>query len=83
VEPLPEASVCCGFGGSTSLARPEVSAAILQRKLASADETGVRTLLTDNPGCVLHMRGGAHASGRELRVLHIAEYLAARLPTGR
>ena len=83
VEPLPEASVCCGFGGSTSLARPQVSAGILQRKLASADETGVRTLLTDNPGCVLHMRGGAHSSGRELRVLHIVEYLAARLPAGR
>ncbi|HUH08525.1 MAG TPA: LUD domain-containing protein [Egibacteraceae bacterium] len=80
VRPLPENGVCCGFGGSTSLSAPEVAAGILERKLSCADETGAATLITDNPGCVLHMRGGADASGRPLQVLHIAEYLASRLP---
>jgi L-lactate dehydrogenase complex protein LldF len=80
VVPLPENGVCCGFGGSTSLTAPEVAAGILGRKLECVDQTAAPILVTDNPGCVLHMRGGVHASGRSLRVLHIAEYLAARLP---
>ncbi|MBW3560987.1 MAG: LUD domain-containing protein [Actinobacteria bacterium] len=80
VEPLRENGVCCGFGGTTSLGAPEVGAGILQRKLACADATGSDILVTDNPGCVLHLRGGAHASGRDLEVLHVAEFLARRLP---
>ena len=74
--PLPEADVCCGFGGSSSLTSPEVAKAILARKLQNAASTGAATLITDNPGCALHLRGGAHASNQNLKVLHIAEFLA-------
>ena len=31
--PLPEANVCCGFGGSVSATRPEMCSHILNRKL--------------------------------------------------
>ena len=74
--PLPEADVCCGFGGSSSLTSPAVAKAILARKLQNAASTGAATLITDNPGCALHLRGGAHASKQNLKVLHIAEFLA-------
>ena len=82
--PLPEADVCCGFGGSSSLTSPEVAKAILARKLRNSASTGATALITDNPGCALHLRGGAHnfdqdLKTRNLEVLHIAEYLAARL----
>ena len=76
--PLPEADVCCGFGGSSSLTSPEVARAILARKLQNAASTGAATLITDNPGCALHLRGGAHASDQNLKVFHIAEFLAPR-----
>ncbi|HUG84412.1 MAG TPA: LUD domain-containing protein [Euzebya sp.] len=80
VVPLPEASECCGFGGSTSVRHPAVAAGILDRKLGCVDQTEASVLITDNPGCILHLRGGIHASGRSVRVLHLAEYLAARVP---
>ncbi|MSQ42258.1 MAG: 4Fe-4S dicluster domain-containing protein [Dehalococcoidia bacterium] len=80
VVPLAEAEVCCGFGGATSLAAPELAAGVLARKLANVGASGARVLVTDNPGCVLHLRGGAHAAGLAIRTLHVAEYLAARLP---
>src|SRR5690606_34721463 len=73
VHPLPENGVCCGFGGTTSITAPEVAKGILARKLDCVDVTGASILITDNPGCVLHMRGGSDASGRQLQVLHIAE----------
>ncbi|MFW5934024.1 MAG: hypothetical protein ACOCT8_04760, partial [Actinomycetota bacterium] len=63
----------------TSVRHPEVAAGILDRKLGCVDETGSSILITDNPGCILHLRGGAHASGRQIRVVHLAEYLAGRV----
>ena len=80
VVPLAEAEVCCGFGGSTSLAAPDLSAGVLDRKLDNVRASGGRVLLTDNPGCLLHLRGGADAARLDVEVLHVAEYLAARLP---
>jgi L-lactate dehydrogenase complex protein LldF len=80
VVPLPEASECCGFGGSTSVRNPELAAGILDRKLGCVDRTEASVLITDNPGCILHLRGGIHASGRGVEVLHLAEFLVRRLP---
>jgi L-lactate dehydrogenase complex protein LldF len=76
---LEEGSVCCGFGGSTSATRPEVSEHILARKLDNVLKTGARTLVTDNPGCIMHLRGGIDAQKLPVRVLHIAELMAAHL----
>ncbi len=76
---LPEAEVCCGFGGSTSFDHPLVAREIAARKLDNVAQTGAPLLVTDNPGCLLHLRGAAHARGLDLQVAHIAEVLAARL----
>ncbi|HEY8600067.1 MAG TPA: LUD domain-containing protein [Thermomicrobiales bacterium] len=72
---LPEANVCCGFGGSTSFDKPELSEHILARKLENVDQSGAATLITDNPGCIMHLRGGMDASGRKVRVMHLVELL--------
>ena len=79
---MEESSVCCGFGGSTSVTRPEVSEHILERKLENILRTGAHTVVTDNPGCILHMRGGLDAKKLPLQVLHIAELMAAHLGKG-
>jgi L-lactate dehydrogenase complex protein LldF len=76
---LPEAEVCCGFGGSTSIDHPEVARHIAQRKLENVRATGAAILATDNPGCLLHLRGAAHAAGDRFQVRHVAELLAERL----
>ncbi len=77
---LPEATVCCGFGGTTSFEAPEVARGIVDRKLANLDSTKATVLVTDNPGCLMHLRGAAHASGRRnVKVRHLAEILAQQL----
>jgi Fe-S oxidoreductase len=76
---MEEAGVCCGFGGSFSAEHPRVSQQVAERKLANADATGAPILVTDNPGCIAHLRGAMHASGRPTRVLHLAELVAERL----
>ncbi len=72
---MAESSVCCGFGGSFSFEYPEVATRILDRKLANASATGVDVILTDNPGCLTHLRGGLQARGMPMRVAHLAEVL--------
>jgi Fe-S oxidoreductase len=79
---MEESSVCCGFGGSTSVTRPEVAEHILERKLENVLRTGARTVVTDNPGCIMHLRGGLDAKKLPVQVLHIAELMAAHLGKG-
>jgi iron-sulfur cluster protein len=73
---LPEMEVCCGFGGSASVDHPEVSRGIVTRKLDNVRSTGASVLCTDNPGCVLHLRGNAETAHLPLQVKHVAEVLA-------
>ncbi|HZU14809.1 MAG TPA: LUD domain-containing protein [Chloroflexota bacterium] len=77
--PLPEANWCCGFGGVVSFEHPELSAGILERKLRNLDETGASLLVTDNPGCIMQLRGGIAASRRRVQVKHTAEIVAERV----
>jgi len=76
---LPEATVCCGFGGAASIDYPEVGQGIVARKLDNVRCTGARVLCTDNPGCLLHLRGAARSAGDDLEVRHVVELLAERL----
>ncbi|MBA2755118.1 MAG: LUD domain-containing protein [Chloroflexia bacterium] len=79
VRGLAEGSLCCGFGGSFSFDYPEVAERLMNRKLDDAEATGATTLVTDNQGCIMHLRGGCDAAGRPLRVRHLAEVVAERL----
>jgi len=76
---LPENTLCCGFGGSFSFDYPDVSERLMNRKLANAEATGTRLIVSDNQGCIMHLRGGLDASGRTIEVRHIAELLAERI----
>jgi L-lactate dehydrogenase complex protein LldF len=76
---MPQSDVCCGFGGSTSIEHGDVSERIMNNKLNNAESTGATVLVADNPGCLMHLRGGVDASGRKMRVLHLAQLIAERL----
>jgi len=79
VSEMRDSAVCCGFGGSFSVDYPEVAGRVLRRKLDNIEATGARTVVTDNPGCILHLRGGLHARDKNVQVLHLAELLAEAL----
>jgi iron-sulfur cluster protein len=76
---LPENTLCCGFGGTFSIDYPDVSKRLMHRKLDNAASTGARAIVTDNQGCIMHLRGGIDAEERQMEVRHIAELLAERV----
>lgn len=73
---LPEADECCGFGGSFAVRLPEVSSAILDRKLANVEATGAECVVACDAGCLMQIGGGLHRRGSRVRALHLAELLA-------
>lgn len=77
---MQDSSVCCGFGGSFAIDYPQVSTAILGKKLNNAEDTAAAIVISDNPGCIMQLRGGLIAKGSPTRVLHLAELVAERLP---
>jgi len=79
VKPAAEEETCCGFGGTYSGKFPEISSQILKRKLDDFKATGADLLVTECPGCVMQLRGGAERAGHRLAVRHIAEVLCDRM----
>jgi Fe-S oxidoreductase len=75
VRELAERGVCCGFGGSTSLDHPAMARDIAERKLECVRATGAAVLATDNPGCLLHLRGAADVAHDRFVVRHVAEVM--------
>jgi glycolate oxidase iron-sulfur subunit len=73
---LPEASWCCGSAGIYNLTQPEMAGELLERKLNHIQSTGVSTVATANPGCLLQLVNGARQRGLKLRVVHPITLLA-------
>lgn len=72
---LPGADECCGFGGSFAVRLPEVSAAVLDKKLACVEATGADCVVACDAGCLMQMRGGLSRRGSRVRAVHLAEAL--------
>lgn len=72
---LPETADCCGFGGVFSVEHPEISAAMLERKIANLESSGASTVVACDAGCVTNINGGLHRKHKSQHAVHIAEIL--------
>jgi len=73
---LPDADVCCGFGGTFCVKYPDISNAIVEKKTEQIAATGAETLLAGDLGCLLNMAGKLKREGRSTKSRHVAEVLA-------
>jgi len=76
--PTDLAEQCCGFGGTFAVKYPEISDAMLQKKIASLKRSGANTLVSCDAGCLMHIAGRLHRQGESVRIMHLAELLDAR-----
>jgi L-lactate dehydrogenase complex protein LldE len=72
---LPGTQECCGFGGVFSVEHPEISNAMLERKIANIERTGASLVVSCDAGCVTNINGGLRRRGKKPRAVHIAEIL--------
>jgi L-lactate dehydrogenase complex protein LldE len=73
---LPAAEECCGFGGTFAVKNPDVSAAMLDEKLAAIAASGADAVCACDSSCLMHIGGGLHRRGSAVRPVHLAEILA-------
>jgi Fe-S oxidoreductase len=68
---------CCGFGGTYSfLSHPQISRQITRDKVQTIRETGVKTVVTDCPGCMIMLKGAVGKADGTIRCVHTMELLA-------
>jgi L-lactate dehydrogenase complex protein LldE len=73
---LPDADVCCGFGGTFCVKYPDISNAMVSDKTAAIAATGAELLLAGDLGCLMNMAGKLQREGKPIKVRHVAEVLA-------
>ncbi len=76
---MPDAEVCCGFGGTFCVKYPEISGKMVGDKAAAIMATGADTLLAGDMGCLMNMAGRLKREGSGVKVRHVAEVLAGDL----
>ncbi len=75
--PLGHEAECCGFGGTFSVKNPDASAAMGADKVAEVLDTGAEVLASADTSCLMHIGGLLSRQGAPVRMMHLAEILAA------
>jgi L-lactate dehydrogenase complex protein LldE len=74
---MDHADTCCGFGGTFSVKYPEISVAILDQKIDAIERANVHAVVSADASCLMQIGGRLSRKGSKVRVMHLAELLAA------
>lgn len=75
---LPDATECCGFGGTFSIKNADTSSAILADKCSAIESTEADVCTAVDGSCLLQIGGGLSRRGGRVQAIHLAEILASR-----
>jgi Fe-S oxidoreductase len=74
---LPGAEECCGFGGTFAVKNADTSVAMGADKARHVRDTGAEVLVAGDNSCLMHIGGLLSRQRAGVRVMHLAEILAA------
>lgn len=74
---LPQATECCGFGGTFAVKNSETSAAMLADKCRAVLSTGAEVCTAVDNSCLMQIGGGLARARSGVRTMHLAEILAS------
>ncbi len=75
---LEGARECCGFGGTFAVKNADTSMAMLSDKLRHVLDTRAEVCTAADTSCLMHLGGALRRQRTGVRVVHIAEILAAQ-----
>ncbi len=70
---------CCGFGGTFSVKRPDVSAAMVADKTADIRRTGASRVISGDCGCLMNITGALDKQRVPISGHHIAKFIWERI----
>jgi len=74
---LPDASTCCGFGGTFAVKNHAMSTAMMADKVVNIVGTGAEVCTAVDNSCLMHIGGGLGRLNAGVQVRHLAELLAS------
>jgi L-lactate dehydrogenase complex protein LldE len=74
---LPQADVCCGFGGTFAVKNAGTSSAMLADKVDNVVATRAEVCSAGDASCLMHIGGGLSRDKTGVRTVHLAQILAA------
>ena len=74
---LPDADVCCGFGGTFAVKNADTSTAMLADKMRNVLATRAEVCTAGDSSCLMHIGGGLSRLRAGTRTVHLAEILAS------
>jgi L-lactate dehydrogenase complex protein LldE len=74
---LPDAEVCCGFGGTFAVKNADTSTAMLADKMRNVLGTRAEVCTAGDSSCLMHIGGGLSRLRTGVRTVHLAEILAS------
>ena len=74
---LPDAEVCCGFGGTFAVKNADTSTAMLADKMRNVLGTRAEVCAAGDSSCLMHIGGGPSRLRTGVRTVHLAEILAS------
>jgi L-lactate dehydrogenase complex protein LldE len=74
---LPDAEVCCGFGGTFAVKNADTSTAMLADKMRNVLGTRAEVCTAGDSSCLMHIGGGLSRLRAGVKTVHLAEILAS------
>jgi len=74
---LPDATTCCGFGGTFSVKNADISAAMCADKVAAIRQSRAEVVTAGDNSCLMHIGGALSRLRTGVRAVHLAEILAS------
>jgi L-lactate dehydrogenase complex protein LldE len=74
---LPDATTCCGFGGTFAVKNADTSTAMLADKMRNMLGTRAEVCTAGDSSCLMHIGGGLSRLRTGVRTVHLAEILAS------
>jgi L-lactate dehydrogenase complex protein LldE len=74
---LPDATECCGFGGTFAVKNADTSSAMLADKCRAVVSTGAEVCTAVDGSCLMQIGGGLARARAGVRTMHLAEILAS------
>jgi L-lactate dehydrogenase complex protein LldE len=74
---LSGADQCCGFGGTFAVKNADTSAAMATDKVRAILDSGAEVCVSADNSCLMHIGGTLQRQRAGVRVMHLAEVLAA------
>lgn len=73
--PLPEAHLCCGFGGTFAIKMPVISEAMVAEKAQHVLASGADILTGVDMGCLMNISGYLEKQGHSIPSMHVIQLL--------